>query len=525
MNDLSFKAQLPGSEVDFGRLDAKQIGSIRHIENLVNQPPGDWSMMGGRSGLQEDFGAYRFQLAYAGLGLALAHYHRMPNAPGVFKPIFEKLISKMLLPDVWIYWHYVSQAGAPTNAHLWGKLQGQWDPVKQDNIMYSAYLMMLTRLYHYLFRDDRYTQKGALTLSINPFTFGERMVFEYDEESISETIYWQMVENGYLGVACEPNCVFQICNQPSILAYRVEDFIKGTSRADEVTQGYLKAWEEFGLVDESGHSIVHVAYDSSTPIPNGVPWIWSDAWLAALMHAWNPEHVRKVFPKQIEKFLTRAEDGSCAIRLWEPIDLRGSMETIDTADFGWAAAAASELGYEDMLSGFFNHADRYMSPEWRNGGLYYPRNDLRYDEQGILRQVEPITANALLPYARFNVPNGLHLFYNNPWTDSHYEEPLLTSISSNVDVIEARYLNKERTLKFALTARANRTGDAGVELTNVFGERAVTWKLLANGVEIALGNHLQVDSFSAGQVTRQGDVLEMLLPLDSIGSFELCFSE
>lgn len=44
-------------------------------------------MMGGRPSLQEDFGAYRFQLAYA--GLALGHYHRLPNAPGVFKPIFE----------------------------------------------------------------------------------------------------------------------------------------------------------------------------------------------------------------------------------------------------------------------------------------------------------------------------------------------------------------------------------------------------------------------------------------------------
>lgn len=78
-------------------------------------------------------------------------------------------------------------------------------------------------------------------MSINAFTFVDRMVFEYDEDSLSETIYWQMVENGYLGVACGPNCIFQICNQPSIIAFRLENFVNGTSRADEITEGHLNA--------------------------------------------------------------------------------------------------------------------------------------------------------------------------------------------------------------------------------------------------------------------------------------------
>tara|TARA_R110002096_G_scaffold17317_2_gene60109 strand:+ start:1737 stop:3317 length:1581 start_codon:yes stop_codon:yes gene_type:complete len=506
-------------------LDAKQIGSIRQIENIVSQPDGEWAMMGGRSGLQEDFGAFRFQLAFAGLALALGHYHRLPNAPGVFKPIFEKLIHKLLLPGVWVYWQYVSQAGAPNgNAHLWGKLPGQWDPVKKDNIMYSAYLMLLTRLYHYLFDDDRYTAKGALTMSINPFTFGENMVFEYDEESLSETIYWQMVENGYLGVACEPNCIFQVCNQPSILAFRCEDFIKGTSRADEVTEGYLKAWDEFGLTGENGHSIVNIAHDSRTPIPNALPWLWSDAWLAALMHAWNPEHVRNTYPGQLEEFLIPGPDGTCAIRLWEPIDLRGSMETIDTADFGWAAAAASELGDEATLSGLLSHADRYMNPTWPNGGLYYPRNDTRYDEDGILRQVEPITTNALLPYARLNVANGLREFYTRPWTSDHFGEPLITKVSANVDVLEARYDAGAQDMRFTLAARADGAGDAKLRIENVNGPRREAWKLSLDGVEIGSGRDGRVLANEAFGVVLTDDALQLSMPRQKIGSYSLSWS-
>ena len=520
-------ASAPSSSIPVschGHLDAQQIGSIRQIENIVSQLDGEWSMMGGRSGLQEDFGAYRFQLAFAGLGLALAHFHRLPNAPGVFKPIFERLISKMLLPDVWIYWHYVSQGGAPTNAHLYGKLPALWDPVEKDNIMYSAYLLLLSRLYHYLFDDDRYTRQGALTMSINPFTFGDRMVFEYDEESLSETIYWQMVQNGYLGVACEPNCIFQICNQPSILAFRLEDFIKGTSRADEVTAGYLNAWQEFGLVGENGHSVVHVAYDSRTPIPNALPWLWSDAWLAALMHAWNPEHVCKVYPDQLQEFLIPGPDGTCAIRLWEPIDLRGSMETIDTADFGWAAVAASELGDETTLSGLLRHADRYMNPEWRDGGLYYPRNDLRYDESGILRQVVPITTNALLPYARLNVTNGLNTFYNQPWTRSHFEEPLITEVSDTVDVPAAQFDAETCDMHFSLSARAGRPGDTRLVMSNVFGSGRGAWTLFLDGAEIAAGDDERVNANAGFAASKEHDALELTMPRRETGSYTLSWS-
>ena len=76
-------------------LDAAQLGHLRHWDNLSRQLPHDWSLMHGKGAGEDDFGSYRFQLAYMIYGLALAHRHRLPAAPGVFRPVIQRLIDKL----------------------------------------------------------------------------------------------------------------------------------------------------------------------------------------------------------------------------------------------------------------------------------------------------------------------------------------------------------------------------------------------------------------------------------------------
>jgi hypothetical protein len=116
-------------------LDKLQLGHIRHFNNLSRQPPNEWALMKGNGYGQEDFGSLRFQLAYMAYALALAHRHRLPAAPGVFKPVFQRLIEKILLPEVWMYWRDVSRGGSIFNAHLADKYSEEWDPVRRDNIL------------------------------------------------------------------------------------------------------------------------------------------------------------------------------------------------------------------------------------------------------------------------------------------------------------------------------------------------------------------------------------------------------
>ncbi|MEC3982663.1 linalool dehydratase/isomerase domain-containing protein [Amycolatopsis sp. H20-H5] len=385
-------------------LTPEQIGHLRHFDNLSRRLPNDWSLMQGKGSGQEDFGGYRFQLAYAAYALALAHRHRLPAAPGLFQPAIQRLIDKILLPEVWSYWRDVSRGGSVFNAHLAGSLSEQWDPVVRDNIMYSAYVQSMALLHDYLFDSDRYAAEGSLTLHHWSFFWGGgEKRFSYDRESLNEHIYWQMVRSGYLGVACEPNCIFQICNQPAILGFRLHDFLTGGHRAEEVVAGYERAWAEFGRLDEAGHYNMMLLEDSKRVQPNALRVPWVDAWCGALMNMWNGEFVRTNYPRQVKEFLRTGPDGTLSVAPAPAREVMGQRVVVDVVDYGWVAAWASEMGDEDTVRGLLEHADRFMNPAWRDGGLYYPRNDTLTDERGNRVEIEPMSGNVLLGYARLNV--------------------------------------------------------------------------------------------------------------------------
>ena len=53
-------------------LTPEQVGHLRHFANLLGQQSNDWSFMQGKGLGQDDFGGYRFQLAYMTYAMALA---------------------------------------------------------------------------------------------------------------------------------------------------------------------------------------------------------------------------------------------------------------------------------------------------------------------------------------------------------------------------------------------------------------------------------------------------------------------
>lgn len=449
-------------------LSAEQVGHLRHFANLLAQPPNDWSFMQGKATGQDDFGGYRFQLAYMTYALALTHQHRLPAAPGLFKPLVAKAIEKMLLPEVWIYWKDTSRGGAAFNAHVSDQYHEEYNPVARDNIMYSAYVQSMALLFNYLFDDDRYTQPGALTFDFyTPFWGGERKRFEYDQNTLNEHIYWLMVQNGYLGVACEPNCVYQICNQPAILGFRLHDILTGGAVADEVTTAYEKAWADFGRLDADGRYNMFMFEDNKALVPNSGRWPWVDAWCGALMNMWNREFVRSNYPRQIAELVEHGPTGTISVHPGEPFLLAGNPVVGDACDHGWASVWASEMGDTTTLDGLLAHADRYMNPSWMRGGLYYPRNDELVDAQGNRTMMEPITGNVLLAYSRLNVPDGLWQLYNHPWDQDHHHEPALTSVAPDVDVSQAFYDRETGKLTFSVIRRVDLPGEGRVVIGNL----------------------------------------------------------
>lgn len=461
-------------------LTAEQLGHLRHFDNLSRQLPNDWSLMQGKAPRQEDFGGYRFQLAYMTYALALTHRHRLPAAPGLFQPTIQRLIEKIMHPEVWMYWRDVSRGGNAFNAHL--DLGEKWDPVARDNIMYSAYVQSMALLHDYLFDGDRYAAEGSLTFQYWSFFWGgEKKQFPYDRDSLNEQIYWQMVRNGYLGVACEPNCIFQICNQPAILGFRLHDLITGGHRAEEVVEGYERAWADFGRIDDAGHYNMFLIEDAKSVQPNAGLAPWVDAWCGALMNMWNRDFVRANYPSQVQQFLSESPDGTLSVVSPPPQEFMGNQVVTDTCDLGWVAAWASEMGDESTLQGLLEHADRFMNPTRRDGGLYYPRNDTRTDERGNRVEMEPMTGNVLLGYARLNIPDGLWGLYNQPWDQKRFTEPALTAVDRDIDVSQAEVM--DGALHTRLRRAPGLPGDGTVTVSRVAGRGR--WTVSADGRPIA----------------------------------------
>ncbi len=472
--------QLAGVDV----LTPEQLGHLRHIDNLSSQLPNDWSLMHGKAGNQDDFVGLRFQLAYSTYTLALAHFHRLPNAPGVFKPVFERLIEKMLAPEVWMYWRDTSRGGSMFNAHLADGYHSQWDPVAKDNIMYSAYVQSMTLMYNYLFDDDRYAQPGALTFNHwSMFWGGEPKQFKYDQFSLNDVVYWQMVESGYVGVACEPNCVFQSCNQPAILGFRMHDLLTGADTATEVTNAFEKAWAELGELDESGHFHMMVLEDSKTLVPNPGHSPWVDAWTGSLMNMWNRDLMHELYPKQVKDLLVDRPNGTLSVPVVEPREFMDQKVLVDDGGTGWVATWASEMGDADTLEKLLKYADQFLDPQWRDGGLYYPRNDDPADSDGNPIQMDPLSGNVLFGYARLNVPDGMWKLYNEPWTRAHFSEPSLVTVDSDITVSQARFDGDTRSLRFRIERDHERNGEGTVRISNV--PTGAEWLLYEDDILIA----------------------------------------
>jgi hypothetical protein len=498
-------------------LDASQLGHLRHFANLSRQLPNQWELMKGKGYGQEDFGGYRFQLAYMAYALALTHRHRLPAAPGVFKPIFERLIEKMLLPEVWMYWRDVSRGGSIFNAHLAPNYREEWDPVVRDNIMYSAYVQSMALMYNYLFNDNRYAQPGALTFRYwSYFWGGEEKRFVYDQKSLNDHIYWQMVESGFLGVACEPNCTFQICNQPAILGFRMHDLVHGGAIANEVTRSYEQAWRDFGRIGDNGHYHIMISQDSKTVRQNigKVPWV--DAWCGALMNMWNRDFVHQHYPNQIRDLVKPGQDGTLSVVTGRRPPVMGQTIVADECDFGWVTAWASEMGDAETLAGLLAHADRHMSPRWIERGLYYPRNDQPEDAEGNRTLIEPMSGNVLLGYARLNIPDGLWHFYNEPWDVAHFGEPAIMDAGLDIDIGRAVFDSRANKLDFSVVRHDDIRGDGTVRVSRVASRGP--WSLTCDGQELCRGsaNGLQVTGFVHAEI--EGDDVLFRFPASFKGA-------
>ncbi|KAL2865941.1 uncharacterized protein BJX67DRAFT_149347 [Aspergillus lucknowensis] len=487
------------------RMDEKMVQSIRHIGNLARQLKGDWANMMGPPDLNDGFGAIRYQLAYMFYALMLAHFHRVPAAPGYFKKTMELIIGKMLEPDVWFYWHDVSTGGGALRTPAREMI---FDPVKTDNIMYSAYVQSMTAIFNSLFDDDRYQKPGALTFEYNALLWGKATgwKFEYDQNSLNDQIYRNMVEYGYLGVPCEPSCIYQICNQIPILGFRFNDILKENSDvASEVTAEYVKAWEEKAGGVVTPNHMFNTFYMTHINMKMIVPGTSCEAWTGFLMNSWNHDLVQETYENRLEHLVHPRLDGTMSINPG-PIGLlpKNILYMASSGIWGWMPVWAGEMGDKETFDRLMEYADKHFNAKIQNGGLMYPRNDTLWEKLNFV-MVSPLLSNSLMPLARLNVKHGMKRIYENPWgarNPAHYDEPALVEVDFDVDVYRAVYIPESKKLIFDLAVfETGRKGE--VALDRVFGRG--NWTLKCDGEEVANGtNHTMAYPSISNIIPRDG---------------------
>ncbi|KAJ4152077.1 hypothetical protein NW765_017586 [Fusarium oxysporum] len=406
-------------------------------------------------------------MAYA---TGAAHYHHLPLLRSAFKSLLEKIIHKMLLDDVWSYWFLTSHSGSKLDPDL-KQLRQPWaDPIVRENIMYSGHLLLMVSLYAMLFDDDKYNQKGALEFKWAPIFWGMGAEkFSYTRQTLQDAIINEMERENWLGVCCEPNSIFVVCNQFPLIALRYNDVREKTNVSSHVLERYLAAWKSKGMLHDHGLFVDRYcpAQDAKKP-PKDVSFT---AWALAFMNSWNPEFAYETSQKLHVGFLAKpttrdhiiVTDPRIAIHIRrlaenegkDPMDPSTFEEAAAIVDrepteprpykkpeFGYAIQWISELGDRSTKDGMLSYADDTFNPTWVDGGLFYPTRPSETPHNYCTPFVDAVTGNAAIGYGRLNVQGGQRQMYANPWTDDHFENyPFVTNVdlSSGVDFLRGSW--------------------------------------------------------------------------------------
>lgn len=269
-----------------------------------------------------------------------------------------------------------------------------------------------------------------------------RQSWKYSIPTLKQTILTDMEKNQWVGVCCEPNTVFIVCNMFHLIALRFNDVRHGTKELEDVLPRFVDAWEKKGMIQDDGLIVAFWAPNQDRIEKS--PDVTLTAWAAIFLAAWNSDMVKKHFEHQSKGYVTkingevRVRPATVARQIRRLISQDPATHSADSAKtiaaaeehvkqnataeqkeedrnptFGYVVQWVGEIGRQDLLDGLLEYADQNFKPTWEDGGLFYPRQD----KQGLdWTFIDPYTGNTAIAYARLNVPDGQKKMFENPWT-------------------------------------------------------------------------------------------------------------
>ena len=229
INEYLANVRLPEPIREFRRPDAMDAELLRWCLSFASQP--DDGLDGLDWGEQYHGGTQvRYQLNGLVWAMSLFAANFVPNAPGQAERALRSIVHKHTDLRVWQYWRTLN---------LVGNFDPDPDPIRRDNIMFSAFFADALNTYEAATGSTHFDEPGSLT-----FVWKDGRSFPYDHHSIVAAVRANF-ERSKLGFfPCEPGWSFTVCNIMGAQALKGHDTTHGTDHWDQTRDGWQRTLDE-----------------------------------------------------------------------------------------------------------------------------------------------------------------------------------------------------------------------------------------------------------------------------------------
>ena len=357
--------------------DEKEWGQLLWVLKLANQELDDFSNF--QSVDEQGVSACRYTIAFSAYFLAAEQYHKFPAWREEIQKASDRLIQRLLQKRVWEYWERESPGVTKFEPKEDRPYPAAKDPVAYRNIMYSGHLSQMINLYQSLYGERKWDAPGSIVLKWDDAT-----KFTYDNRTLQDAMFLQLINNPVPGIECEPNAIFPACNTHPMLGWLLYDRMHGTRYyaaaqplfdrffADQFINPKTKQLGAFYLLKQGwtfsawnpryGNSmdpLIRKMVDAGANFDSS----GNDGWVATFMHGWNPKVVESLYPYMKKDQVRMNADGSAT--------LKNDSLTPD-AYYGFFLALAAEVGDTAVRDGLLKSVDRMFAPTWKDGTYHYP---------------------------------------------------------------------------------------------------------------------------------------------------------
>ncbi len=201
----------------------------------------------------------RYQLNSLTWAMSLYAANHLPNAPAQITKALETMVRKHTDLRVWKYWRTLN---------LVGNFDSNPDPIRRDNIMFSAFLGDVINSVEAATGTDTFDRPDSLE-----FVWLDGRTFSYDHHTLAEAVQ-RNFERSRLGFfPCEPGWSFTVCNVMGAQALHGHDVAHGTDSWPKVRDRWTHTLDHEYLTPDGSYAHIrsnHVGLSWDTgEVPGG----------------------------------------------------------------------------------------------------------------------------------------------------------------------------------------------------------------------------------------------------------------